>query len=258
VSDRDTKVSVEQCISHAAAKAANYAGMPTGEMYQSIATYLRSLQPASGEKAVCGTCNDRGEVGGHRGQTPESFEYVTEPCPDCTPPTEQAKQTVLVVDDAPYNAARDDGPEASPPDPFGTDKAAGEDLSLVFWSVRNTHQGQDSYFAFTDDGWTWTRKAEDACHFLTREDAQERVDMLLSGGSPYAYAVVRVTVPVNNPSPPTAPAAGMTEADASTIERGALACDAVSKTYSEPWRAQIWRTHAAELRSLAARLGGGK
>jgi hypothetical protein len=184
---------------------------------------------------------------------------------------------VLVVDDAPYNAARDDGPEASAPDPFGTDKAkctcvrgfgeectacattdkaAGEDSSVMFWAVRNTHQGQDSYFAFTNEGWTWTRKAEDACHFRSREDAQERVDMLLAGGSPYAYAVVRVTVP--RPSTPTAPAAGMTEADASTIERGALACDAVSKTYSEPWRAQIWRTHAAELRSLAARLGGGK
>lgn len=31
----------------------------------------------------CRTCKDRGEIGGHVGQTPEQFDYVTEPCPDC-------------------------------------------------------------------------------------------------------------------------------------------------------------------------------
>lgn len=34
-------------------------------------------------KAACATCGGRGEVGGHTGQTPEQFEFVTEPCPDC-------------------------------------------------------------------------------------------------------------------------------------------------------------------------------
>lgn len=32
---------------------------------------------------ICPTCNGRGEVGGHSGQTAEQFEYRTEPCPDC-------------------------------------------------------------------------------------------------------------------------------------------------------------------------------
>lgn len=33
----------------------------------------------------CPMCKGRGEVGGSRGQTPESFEWVIEPCPDCSP-----------------------------------------------------------------------------------------------------------------------------------------------------------------------------
>ncbi len=35
------------------------------------------------EAPACEMCNGRGEVGGPTGQTPESFEYVTECCPDC-------------------------------------------------------------------------------------------------------------------------------------------------------------------------------
>jgi hypothetical protein len=34
---------------------------------------------------VCETCGGRGEIGGHVGQIPENFDYVTQPCPDCTP-----------------------------------------------------------------------------------------------------------------------------------------------------------------------------
>jgi hypothetical protein len=33
----------------------------------------------------CSNCNGRGEVGGPVGQTAETFDYVTEPCPECTP-----------------------------------------------------------------------------------------------------------------------------------------------------------------------------
>lgn len=36
-------------------------------------------------KPSCETCNDLGVIGGHVGQTAESFDYVTEDCPDCTP-----------------------------------------------------------------------------------------------------------------------------------------------------------------------------
>lgn len=35
------------------------------------------------EAPACEMCNGRGEVGGPTGQTPESFDYVTERCPDC-------------------------------------------------------------------------------------------------------------------------------------------------------------------------------
>jgi hypothetical protein len=39
---------------------------------------------------ACATCDGRGEIGGACGQTPESFEYRTEPCPTCSPsPAEQ-------------------------------------------------------------------------------------------------------------------------------------------------------------------------
>lgn len=34
---------------------------------------------------ACERCGGRGEIGGPVGQTPESFEWVTEACPDCTP-----------------------------------------------------------------------------------------------------------------------------------------------------------------------------
>lgn len=34
--------------------------------------------------ATCVRCGGRGEIGGAVGQTAETFEWVTEPCPDCT------------------------------------------------------------------------------------------------------------------------------------------------------------------------------
>lgn len=39
---------------------------------------------AMGDSTQCETCNGRGEVGGHRGQTAESYEEYSEPCPSCT------------------------------------------------------------------------------------------------------------------------------------------------------------------------------
>lgn len=39
----------------------------------------------------CQTCKGRGEIGGHVGQTPEQFDYVTEPCPDCAKAEQPAK-----------------------------------------------------------------------------------------------------------------------------------------------------------------------
>lgn len=39
---------------------------------------------AVGDSRECETCNGRGEVGGHRGQTAESYEEYSEPCPSCT------------------------------------------------------------------------------------------------------------------------------------------------------------------------------
>lgn len=51
---------------------------------------------AEGAKAAqpCKTCNGVGMVGGHVGQTPESFDYVSEPCPDCTPPSAQPAEVL--------------------------------------------------------------------------------------------------------------------------------------------------------------------
>ena len=40
----------------------------------------------------CLTCHGRGEIGGPVGQTPESFDYVTEPCPECATPHPDALQ----------------------------------------------------------------------------------------------------------------------------------------------------------------------
>lgn len=36
------------------------------------------------EKHPCNTCNGLGIIGGHSGQTPESYEEYTEPCLDCS------------------------------------------------------------------------------------------------------------------------------------------------------------------------------
>jgi hypothetical protein len=44
---------------------------------------LAAAPAASGGE--CQTCGGRGEIGGHVGQTAETFDYVTEPCPDCAP-----------------------------------------------------------------------------------------------------------------------------------------------------------------------------
>lgn len=54
---------------------------------------LKTMQKAAiaaAPQAVCQTCNGRGEVGGHVGQTPEQFDYVTEPCQDCSQQPAQA------------------------------------------------------------------------------------------------------------------------------------------------------------------------
>jgi hypothetical protein len=36
-------------------------------------------------KPPCLTCGGHGLIGGHSGQTPESYEEWAEPCPDCYP-----------------------------------------------------------------------------------------------------------------------------------------------------------------------------
>jgi hypothetical protein len=51
--------------------------------YERLTTALAAAQAASGGE--CQTCGGRGEIGGHVGQTAETFDYVTEPCPDCAP-----------------------------------------------------------------------------------------------------------------------------------------------------------------------------
>jgi len=38
---------------------------------------------------LCLTCNGHGLIGGHSGQTPDSYEEHSEPCPDCTKPDQQ-------------------------------------------------------------------------------------------------------------------------------------------------------------------------
>lgn len=70
------------------------------------------------EPAACATCGGRGEVGGPIGQTPEQFDYVTEPCPDC-PPTPRS-------DDAPREAAQEPVAYAE----FDDEKL------LVMWSAK--------------------------------------------------------------------------------------------------------------------------
>lgn len=53
------------------------------------AAVLAATPPAP-EQPRCATCDGRGLIGGHVGQTPESFDLVTEPCPECNAP-EQPK-----------------------------------------------------------------------------------------------------------------------------------------------------------------------
>jgi hypothetical protein len=109
------------------------------------------LQPASGEKAVCGTCNgahqiqvevetvghgccgrflSSGECCGNAVPVPLPSVDV-QPCPDCAPPTEQPGLPPIMR----MMGLSDDGPEASPPCPFGTDKAAGELLPCPWCAV---------------------------------------------------------------------------------------------------------------------------
>lgn len=59
---------------------------------------LAALTAPSSERAeTCKMCGGRGEIGGHRGQTAESFEWVTEPCPDCAHPPQQRPDERLAV-----------------------------------------------------------------------------------------------------------------------------------------------------------------
>ena len=51
---------------------------------------LRALEQALTQQRACATCGGRGEIGGHVGQTAETFDYVTEPCPECTTPQPSA------------------------------------------------------------------------------------------------------------------------------------------------------------------------
>lgn len=57
--------------------------------YRTYRAMLNATPPAP-EQPRCATCDGRGEIGGHVGQTPESFDFVTEPCPECSTP-EQPK-----------------------------------------------------------------------------------------------------------------------------------------------------------------------
>lgn len=50
--------------------------------------------PESQRQPKCMTCNGWGVIGGSVGQTAESFEQVSEPCPDCKPPQRQAQGEV--------------------------------------------------------------------------------------------------------------------------------------------------------------------
>jgi hypothetical protein len=212
VSDRDTKVSdaLVQALRRALQSPAVCKQL--GEFWRddasiAINNHTRSLQPASGEKVVCG--NDECEDG----KIPDP-QACWKPCPDCTSPTDKAKQPVLVVDDAPYNIARDDGPEASPPDPFGTDKAKckcirgfGEECAACATTDKaagGANNYHDAYRGARDDLLMWKRRA------LEAEANSERLASALAkevnGGTFMGEPVAA------RPSPPTAPAAGMKEA----------------------------------------------
>ena len=58
--------------------------------------------PPAHEQPRCATCDGRGEIGGHVGQTPESFDFVTEPCPECStseqPKPEQRTDAELLAE----------------------------------------------------------------------------------------------------------------------------------------------------------------
>ena len=56
-------------------------------------SYDRIIQAALSARAqgeACGTCNGAGLIGGCSGQTAESFEMDSEPCPDCATPAVRA------------------------------------------------------------------------------------------------------------------------------------------------------------------------
>lgn len=64
--------------------------------FEDVAALL-AAQPAADARADrqgCATCNDKGMIGGHSGQTPESYEEWAEPCPDCSD-----RQGVALSDD---------------------------------------------------------------------------------------------------------------------------------------------------------------
>lgn len=64
-----------------------------------IVAAIRELkEQALTQKRACATCGGRGEIGGHVGQTAETFDYVTEPCPECTTPQPSADAVREVQD----------------------------------------------------------------------------------------------------------------------------------------------------------------
>ena len=54
-----------------------------GSLLRAYADATCALRAA--QRPVCQTCNGVGLIGGHSGQTPESYQEHSEDCPDCTP-----------------------------------------------------------------------------------------------------------------------------------------------------------------------------
>jgi hypothetical protein len=168
-------------------------------------------------EGVCQTCGGTNTVKGTRIDVPWGDHYRAEPCPSCT-----GKPAVERVSDARLNQigagsaatpnevieiacelyrfrnrradeADNTGTFADTRGKFRADEAGGGD---VFWAVRNTHNGENSYLRDTDEGWEWVRKVLRANMYATREQAESRISMFKKGGSPYEYSAVRVTPPL--------------------------------------------------------------
>lgn len=54
-----------------------------------LAAFLVVLASTEKSEQKCITCSGHGLIGGHSGQTPDSYEEHSEPCPDCTKPERQ-------------------------------------------------------------------------------------------------------------------------------------------------------------------------